>query len=157
MGSTVQVILAEDVPNLGHMGDLVTVKRGYARNYLLPKKLAVIATERNRKELEHHKRVLQRKLAKRLEEAKSLAEKLEGVSLTIPRKVAEDEKLYGSVSERDIQKALAEEGFEVEARQILLERHIKNIGMFDVPIRLAKDVEVTIKVWVVPEDTELDV
>ncbi len=157
MGSTVQVILAEDVPNLGHLGDVVTVKRGYARNYLLPKRLAVVATDRNQKELEHHRRVLQQKLAKRIEEAKSLAEKLDGVSLTIPRKVAEDEKLYGSVSERDIQKALAEEGIQVETRHIILERHIKNIGMFDVPIRLAKGVEVTIKVWVVPEDTEVEV
>ena len=152
MASTIQVILAEDVPHLGSMGDLVTVRRGYARNYLLPRKLAVAATERNVKQLQHQKRIMEQKAAKRLEEARSVAEKLKDVSLVIEKKVAEEEKLYGSVTERDIQHALADQGFSIEPRQILLEKHIKNLGVFTVPIRLANEVEVPLKVWVVAEE-----
>ncbi len=152
MGSTIRLILAEDVPNLGSMGDLVTVRRGYARNYLLPRDLAVAATERNVKQLQHHKRMMETKLAKRLEEARSVADKLKEVSLVIEKKVAEEEKLYGSVTERDIQKALEAQGFSVDVGQILLEKHIKNLGVFTVPIHLAKEVEVPVKVWVVAEE-----
>ncbi len=156
MASTIQVILAEDVPHLGGMGELVTVRRGYARNYLLPRKLAMVATERNVRQLQHQKRVLELKLAKRLEEARSVADKLKDVSLVIEKKVAEEEKLYGSVTERDIQKALAAEGFAIEVPQILLDKHIKNLGVFTVSVKLAREVEVPVKVWVVAEEEQAE-
>ncbi|MCD6498434.1 MAG: 50S ribosomal protein L9 [Deltaproteobacteria bacterium] len=149
-----QLILAEDVPHLGQMGDVVNVRRGYARNYLLPRKLAVAATERNVKEMEHHRRVIDSRRAKILEDARSRAAKLSGTSVTIVRKVAEEEKLYGSVTERDVQTALAAEGFDLEMRQIGLEHHIKNLGVFTVPIHLAHGIDVDVKVWVVAEETE---
>ncbi len=156
MASTIQVILAEDVPHLGGMGELVTVRRGYARNYLLPRKLAMVATERNVRQLQHQKRVLELKLAKRLEEARSVADKLKDVSLVIEKKVAEEEKLYGSVTERDIQKALAAEGFAIEVPQILLDKHIKNLGVLTVSVKLAREVEVPVKVWVVAEEEQAE-
>jgi large subunit ribosomal protein L9 len=147
-----QLVLSEDVPNLGHMGDVVKVKAGYARNYLLPRNLAVVATPRNIKRLEHEKRVIGKRLEKRLEEARSQAERLEGISVTIARKVTEEEKLYGSVTSRDVEEALREEGFDIERQQIEIPKAIKNLGVFNVTIHLAREVSVEIKVWVVAEE-----
>ena len=152
MSTNVQLVLSEDVPNVGRMGDVVSVRAGYARNYLLPRKLAVVATPRNVKQLEHEKRVINKRVEKRLDEAKSLADKLEGVSLTITRKVTEDEKLYGSVTTRDIDEALRREGFEVERSKIILETPIKNLGVFNVTLDLAGGISPEIKVWVVAEE-----
>lgn len=152
MGSQMQLVLSEDVPNLGHMGDVVKVKAGYARNYLLPRNLAVVATPRNIKRLEHEKRVIGKRLEKRLEEARSQAERLEGISVTIARKVTEEEKLYGSVTSRDVEEALREEGFDIERQQIEIPKAIKNLGVFNVTIHLAREVSVEIKVWVVAEE-----
>ncbi len=152
MSSTVQLVLSEDVANLGRMGDVVTVRAGYARNFLIPRKLAVAATPRNVKRLEHEQRVIQKRVDKRLAEAKSVAERLEGVSLTITRKVTHDEKLYGSVTVRDIAEALKVEGFEIEVSKIILAAPIKNLGVFNVTLKLAAEISAEIKVWVVAEE-----
>jgi large subunit ribosomal protein L9 len=147
-----QLVLAEDVPHLGHMGDVVTVKAGYARNYLLPRKLAVVATPRNVKQLEHQKRVIAKRAEKRVQEAQSRAQRLEGISITLARRVTEEEKLYGSVTPRDIEHALQDEGFDVDHRSIEVPQAIKNLGVFNVKIHLAPQVSVDIKVWVVAEE-----
>ena len=152
MSSQMQLVLAEDVPHLGHMGDVVTVKAGYARNYLLPRKLAVVATPRNVKQLEHQKRVIAKRAEKRLQDAQAQAERLEGISITIARRVTEEEKLYGSVTPRDIEQALHEEGLEVDYRKIEVPQAIKNLGVFNVKVHLAPEVKVEIKVWVVAEE-----
>lgn len=152
MSSTMQLVLSEDVAHLGRMGDVVTVRAGYARNYLIPRKLAVAATSRNVKRLEHEKRVVQKRVDKRLEEAKSMAERLEGVSLTITRKVTHDEKLYGSVTVRDIGEALKAEGFDIDGSKIVLSAPIKNLGVFNVTLNLTGDISAEIKVWVVAEE-----
>lgn len=149
MSTTVQLVLSEDVPHLGRMGDVVNVRAGYARNYLIPRKLAVAATPRNVKQLDHEKRVIAKRVEKRMDEAKSVAQRLEGVSLTIPRRVTAEEKLYGSVNEKDIQEALNNEGFDIEKSKITLEAPIKNLGVFNVTIGLAADISAAIKVWVV--------
>ena len=149
MSTTVQLVLSEDVPHLGRMGDVVSVRAGYARNYLIPRKLAVSATLRNVKQLDHEKRVIAKRVEKRMDEAKSIAQRLEGVSLTISRRVTEEEKLYGSVNEKDIREALKNEGFDIEKSKIALETPIKNLGVFNVTIGLAADISAAIKVWVV--------
>jgi large subunit ribosomal protein L9 len=146
-----QVILIEDVPNLGEIGQEVKVKPGYARNYLLPRKLAVTASTGGAKRLQHEKRIAEAK-AKRVRVADdALAKKLEQLSLTIARKVGEQEKLFGSVTAIDIEAALTEEKLPVDRRKILLNEPIKTLGVFEVPVRLRQDLETKIKVWVVAE------
>lgn len=154
MASTIQVILSADVPHLGHMGDVVNVRKGYARNYLLPRGLALLATQRNVKHLEHAKRVIQKQAERQIASAKEVADRLAAASITVPRRVAEEDRLYGSVTARDIQAALAAENIEVEARQIQLNEPIKHLGVFNVPVALARDVKAEVKVWVVEEEAE---
>jgi large subunit ribosomal protein L9 len=144
-----QVILCEDITNLGQTGDLLTVKDGYARNYLLPRGLAVLATSRNVRRLDHEKRVIAQRDAKRRKDAQSIKDKVEGLSLTIGANVGEDEKLFGSVTNRDIAEALVAEGVEIDRRQILLDQPIKALGVYTVDVKLARDVTAALKVWVV--------
>ncbi|HWP58232.1 MAG TPA: 50S ribosomal protein L9 [Candidatus Acidoferrales bacterium] len=145
------VILKEDIPNLGKMGDTVRVRDGYARNYLLPRKLVVEANKKNLRALEHQKRVLALRREKALRAAQSLAEKLAALSLRIPAKVGEEGRLFGSVTNMDLERALKEKGFEIERRKIHLEEPIKTAGDYEVPVRLATDLTVLLKVSVVPE------
>ena len=154
MATSIQVILSADVPHLGHMGDVVTVRKGYARNYLLPRGMAVVATPRNTKHLQHEKRVIEKKVERNTTEAKDVAERLKTVSITVAKKVAEEDKLYGSVTARDIQAALEADEIKVEHRQIQLKEPIKHLGVFNVPVALARDVEAEVKVWVVEEEEE---
>lgn len=147
-----KVILTENIANLGEIGQVVNVAPGYARNYLLPKGIALEATGKNIRELEHRKRVLALKREKVRQEMMSLAEKLNQVSLVMQRKVAEEEKLYGSVSASDIAAALAERGFEVQRKDILLEQPVKQIGEFQVPIRVDAGISATIKLVVEKEE-----
>ncbi len=144
-----KVILHTDVPDLGNIGDMVTVKAGYARNYLIPQGMAVKASTRNLSQLEHQKRMVERHKAKVLLDAESLAKKLENISCTIQVKVGEQDKLYGSVTAKDIEQALATEGVNISKRQIELEEPIKSVGVYTVPVRLHQDIHGKVKVWVV--------
>ncbi len=146
-----KVILRENIPNLGKTGDVVKVSEGYARNYLLPRNLVLVANEQNVSEMEHHKKVLSKKREKETSEAREVAKKLEQFSVTIARKVGENEKLFGSVTTADIAETLGQGGFKVDRRQVLLNEPIKQLGVTTVPVRLASDVDAQVKVWVVQE------
>jgi large subunit ribosomal protein L9 len=145
------VILKEDILNLGKMGDTVRVRDGYARNYLLPRKLVVVADKKNVRAFEHNKRVLAVQREKALRRAQTLGQKLSELSVRIAAKVGEEGKLFGSVTNMDLEKALKAKGFEVERRKIHLQEPIKTVGEFEVPIRLAADLTVNLKVSVVSE------
>lgn len=147
-----KVILREDIAKLGRMGDLVDVADGYGRNYLLPRKLAVPATEKNVRALEHERRVIETK-AKKLEQgAKAHAQALEGVRLSFSRVAGEEGKLFGSVTAMDIEEGLAAQGHQIERRRIELDHPIKQLGTHEVKIRILRDVTATIAVDVQRED-----
>jgi large subunit ribosomal protein L9 len=147
----VKVILREDVENVGRTGDVVEVAAGYGRNYLLPQGLAVKASTKNLKEQEHQKKLIQAHLDRQKKDAQDLAVSLKGISCTIARKTGEEEKLYGSVTPRDIEEALREEGISIDRKRILLEEPIKKLGVFKVPVKLHTEVTGNIEVWVVKE------
>ena len=149
-----KLILQEAVENLGEPGDIVDVKRGYGRNYLLPKGFAVIATAENERMVEALKARRAEREAADAAAAEALAESLSGVSINVKRKVAEGDTLYGSVSAADVAAALAEEGFEVGKDQVKLDHPIKNLGVFEVQLHLSYGVETNVKVWVVREESE---
>ena len=146
-----QVILTEDIAKLGAMGELVDVKPGYARNYLLPQNKAVKADPKNMRQLKHQQALIERRKAKLKAIAKNMAERLSDTSITIARKVGEQEKLYGSVTSLDIERALIDEGIELERKRIHLEEPIRSLGVYHVPVKLDSDVEAELKVWVVAE------
>ena len=147
-----EVVLKEDIENLGHMGDVVKVKDGYARNYLLPRGLVVLANNKNLKALEHEQRMIAQRRERLTKEAQGISDKLAGVSLEFTAKVGEEGRLFGSVTTMDIEKALKEQGYDVERRRIVLDAPIKNVGDYEVPIRLRPEVMPSIKVKVVSED-----
>ena len=142
------VILMQSVENLGEMGDTVSVARGYARNYLVPKGLAVLATEGHRKLVVEHMKLEAKRDDLRKASAEELAAKLGELSCTITVQAGEDDKLFGSVGARDIADALKESG-EFDHKQIVLDEAIKQLGVYSVPVKLHPEVEVTAKVWVV--------
>lgn len=146
-----EVILREEIPNLGKMGDVVRVRDGYARNYLLPRGLVLVANKKNLKVFEHQKRVVAAEKERVQKHAQSLAEKLAELTLVFPMKSGEEGKLFGSVTNIDIEKAIRAKGFEIERRRIQLADPIKTLGEFAVPIRLAADLTLVVKVSVVPE------
>jgi large subunit ribosomal protein L9 len=139
------VILKESVKNLGRIGDVVNVSEGYARNYLLPKKLVMIAGEGNIKMIENQKRSLAKKRAASHTQSQEAAKKLEGVTIALTRKVGENEKLFGSVTPHDISVALEKAGHKIEKSFVKLDHPIKALGSFDVTIQLEADVAATIK------------
>ncbi|NOZ24737.1 MAG: 50S ribosomal protein L9 [Nitrospirae bacterium] len=147
-----KVILREDVETLGHMGDIVTVKNGYARNYLLPRRLAVEANPRNIKEFEHLRRTIQEKANKVKNAAQALAERIASSPVVIKARAGEEEKLFGSVTNIDIEKALKESGFEIERRKIVLDEPIKRLGEYTVKIKLHPEVTADLTVKVVSEE-----
>ncbi|MBU2488865.1 MAG: 50S ribosomal protein L9 [Proteobacteria bacterium] len=147
-----KLILTKTVDPLGIVGQEVEVKAGYARNYLLPKKLAVHATQANMKLLAKKRVQWEQKVAKETEQAREAAARMADVTVTLKAKVSEGDKLYGSVNRRDILAALAEQGFVVERKQILLAEPIKSLGEYQVPVRLYKDVEPEITVIVAPQE-----
>ena len=149
-----KVILKSDVDQLGRMGDLVEVKAGFARNYLLPKEMAALATTKNVKLLEHEKRIIAAKIKKEKFSAEEIAKKIEALSITIPAKVGEEGKLFGSVSSKDIADAMLAAGVEVDKRKILLDKPIKEVGAFQVQIKVYRDVTASVKVDVVPSTDE---
>ena len=143
-----EVILREDIEKLGSRGDVVNVAPGYARNFLLPRRLAVPATDSNKKIVEQERQAHLRRDAKLVEESQQLAQLLNSVSLTIARKAGENDHLFGSVTAADIGDALAAQKFTVDRRKIHLEEPIRTLGEFKVPVRLHRDVtaEVTLQV-----------
>ncbi len=149
-----KVILAADVHHLGRMGDLVEVANGYARNFLLPKNLATTATLKNVRALEHQKRVISDQIRKEVRSAEGLASKLGGLTLSLEATVGEEGKLFGSISSKDISEALAAQGFEIEKRQVLLEKPIKEAGAHHVSIKIRHDVNVELKIDVVAKAEE---
>ena len=146
-----KVILKETIDSLGIIGSEVNVAKGYARNYLLPQNKAVTATPENRNMLAQEKAKFELQIAKEKKIAEEMAARLENVECKIAAKVSEEDRLYGSITVRDILKALQDQGVEVEKRMILLTEPIKNIGIHKVPIRVYKEVEPEITVEIVPE------
>jgi large subunit ribosomal protein L9 len=147
----VKIILRETIESLGIIGSRVNVADGYARNYLLPREKAVLDTPQNRKRLEQEKAKFDLQIAKERKIATELADMLQGVICTIPAKVSEADKLYGSVGVRDIMDALSKQNIEVQKRMVLLKDAIKNLGTYKIPIRVYKDVEPEITVEIVPQ------
>jgi large subunit ribosomal protein L9 len=147
-----RVILRENLDNLGKAGEVVTVRSGYGRNYLLPKGLAVPATEEDEARLQHEQRIIASRLAKLAKQLAADADRLSQVSVSLPRAVGEEDRLYGSVTNRDVAEALAEQGIKLDARKILLDEPIKSLGMTEVPVKLGQDVTAKIKVWVVKKE-----
>ncbi len=147
-----KVILTENISAVGQIGQVVNVAPGFARNYLFPQKLALEATGRNVKELDHQKRTLEAKREKVHQEMLSVAEKMSQVRLVLRRKVAEDDKLYGSVNVSDVQAAMKEAGYEVARKDVQIEQPIKQLGEFTVPIRV--DAQVSANITLVIEKDE---
>jgi large subunit ribosomal protein L9 len=146
-----EVLLMADVADLGKEGDVVTVSEGYARNYLLPQKLAAPVTEATRRRLAHLQRDRAKTREAELAACQALAAKLQTVSCTIAVKTGEGERLYGSVTAAEILRVLKEQGIELERQAVALEHPLKDLGVYDVPVKLHPQVETTIKVWVVEE------
>lgn len=146
-----EIILTENVEKLGKMGDLVKVADGYARNYLIPKGMAIQATKRSVKQLEHNKRLVEVKRLREAKDAQSVADRLQAIKVTIPAKVGEEEKLFGSVTRKNIAEALEKEGIKIDRKKILLTEAIKTTGVFDVDIKVHQDVTTKIRIWVVGE------
>ena len=146
-----EIFLMAKVADLGDEGDVVTVADGYARNYLFPKNLAAPVTDATKRKLAKIQREREAARAEALAEAKKAAAKLDGVSVTIAVKTSEGEKLYGSVGEAEIAAALKDQGIEIEKDLIDLESHIKELGVFDVKVKLHPEVEAAVKVWIVEE------
>jgi large subunit ribosomal protein L9 len=147
-----QVILRDDMENLGKSGEVVNVRPGYARNYLLPRGHAIKATESDVKRVEHEKRVIAARTAKMAKETQAEADKLSKVSVSIPRAVGEEDKLYGSVTTRDIAEALQAQGVTIDAKKLVLDEPIKALGLTEVAVKLGRGVQATIKVWVVKKE-----
>jgi len=147
-----EVIMMQSVDNLGQMGDTVTVARGYARNYLIPQGLAVLATEGHRKLVAEHMKLEAKRDDLHKASAEELAAKLGELSCTIAVQAGEDEKLFGSVGPRDIAEALQSDLCDFDHKQIVLDEPIKQLGVYSVPVKLHSKVEVTAKVWVVKAD-----
>jgi large subunit ribosomal protein L9 len=144
-----EVILRQAVENLGKPGDLVAVKAGYARNYLIPRGFALAANEGNKKRIEQQKARLEAAENERRGAAQQLADRLQQVSLTFSARVGEEEKLFGSVTAADIAQQLHAQGFEIEKRQVDLHEPIKSLGVYRIPIKLHADVKPEVRVWVI--------
>jgi large subunit ribosomal protein L9 len=144
-----QVILREDVNHLGEVGDLVTVKAGYARNYLLPRGLAIQANDRQLSRVEHERRILEARIAKARAGAEGEKAKLDEVVLTVEKSAGENGKLFGSVTAMEIEALLRDNGFTIDRRRIQLDENIKSLGEYDLGVKLHRDVVASIKVLVV--------
>ncbi|NOT45754.1 MAG: 50S ribosomal protein L9 [Acidobacteria bacterium] len=146
-----EVILREHVEHLGERGEIVKVASGYARNYLLPRKLALLATEGNRKHVERERKIVEAREATDRADAQAVADRIAAIAISIARRVGETEHLYGSVTAVDVAEFLKERGIEVDRRKLILPEPIKSLGEHEVPLKLHRDVTVTLKVQVVRE------
>ena len=144
-----KVILKEDVKGLGNLGEIVEVSNGYSRNFLLPQKKAVEATPHNIKTVEQKKKELEEKMKQNLHEIEEQSKKMNELSVTIARQVGEGEKMFGSVTTADIAEAITKEGITIDKHQIILEKPIKELGLFHIPVKLHPEVSAEIKVWIV--------
>lgn len=149
MPATIQVILQEDVTNVGTSGELVKVRPGFARNFLLPRKLASPATTAEINRVNHEKAVALVRSEKAKKEARGIADKLSALEIKIAQKVGEDDKLFGSVTSKEIHEAITAKGITVDKKKIVLKEPIRALGTFEVPVRLVADVTATLKVEVV--------
>ena len=147
-----QIILTQDVENLGKAGELVSVRPGYGRNYLVPRGMAVTATVKNKNRLDHEKAVIEKRVAKERATANDIATRINGMTLQFERQVGEDEKLFGSVTSRDIAEQLKKANVEIDHRWVALDGAIKALGKYEVPVKLAAGVTATLKFWVVGKD-----
>jgi large subunit ribosomal protein L9 len=153
MARNIQVVLTEDLPSVGDSGAVVNVKPGYARNFLIPRGLAAMATKRNVKQIDHQKRVAQARAAKQRVVAQQVANKLGDVRVTLKAQVGDEgQKLYGSITNRDIEEGLAALGFKIDKRKILLSEPIKELGSRKVAIKIAAGVDAEVLVEVIPSD-----
>ena len=150
----VEVILRKDVADLGSAGDMVRVAPGYARNYLIPQGVALLATAGNQRAIEAERRRIERARARRVRNAMQIAKELDGQSVTFTRRAGEGGRLFGSVTAADIVGALEERGLRVERRMLQLEDPVKEVGEHDVPVRVPPDVEAVLRVRVVAEEAE---
>lgn len=146
-----KIILRSDVDRLGKSGDVVNVAAGYARNYLLPRGLALEATSRSMQQIEVDRRREEKAVVQRRAEAEALAAKLEQLSLTISKQAGESDKLFGTVTAIEIAEAIGKEGFEIDKRKIVLEEPIKTLGIYTIPIKLHAEVTGKVKLWVVKD------
>ncbi|HDI45817.1 MAG TPA: 50S ribosomal protein L9 [Candidatus Omnitrophica bacterium] len=146
-----KIILIQDFKKLGNKGDMVEVKDGYARNYLIPQGIAREATPQVIKEIELKKKIEQEKQKRQIERLKKLRDQLCRLSLTVTVRTGEEEKLYGAVTNIDIAKALRNEGYEIDKSAIILEEPIKELGVYQIPVRLHPEIVAKVKVWVVKE------
>jgi large subunit ribosomal protein L9 len=146
-----EVILRQHVDNLGRRGEIVKVADGYARNYLLPRKLALPATAGNKQHIERERKIFEAREAEERAQAEALAARLSALTISISRRVGETEQLYGSVTAADIAEFLKDKGFEIDRRKLILPEPIKAIGEHDVPLKLHREVTVPLKVHVVKE------
>ncbi len=146
-----KVILRKDIETLGSIGDIVDVKEGYARNFLIPRKIAYTALSGNLRALEDEKKSIARKSEKELHVAEKISTDLEKVSVTIPVQVGEEDKIFGSVTTQMIADALKEKEFDIDKRKIEIEESIKTLGIYNVNIKLHSNINASIKVWVVRE------
>jgi large subunit ribosomal protein L9 len=149
-----EVILREFVDKLGKRGEVVKVSDGYARNYLLPRKLALPATDGNKKHVERERKIMETREADEKSQAEALAARLAAIDIRIARRVGDTDQLYGSVTAADITEYLKAKGFDVDRRKLILPEAIKSIGEYDVPLKLHREVTVPLKVRVVKEGTE---
>jgi large subunit ribosomal protein L9 len=147
-----QIILTQDVDNLGKAGELVSVRPGYGRNYLVPRGLAVTATVRNKNRLDHEKTLIEKRVAKERATATELAGRINGMTLQFERIVGEDEKLFGSVTNRDIAEQLKKANVEIDHRWVVLDHPVKALGKYETQVRLAAGVNATLKFWVVGKE-----
>ncbi len=143
-----EVILTDDVPNLGEMGDIVDVAPGYGRNYLLPQGLAERATTEKKSQIQHKQRQIEKKKEQQRKEAREILDEIDGISISVPERVAESDRLYGSVTEDDIADVLDQEGFDVEPKDIKLDDVIRELGIYRVPVKLASGIFARVHVWV---------
>ncbi len=146
-----KVILKDNIEGLGKAGQIINVKDGYARNFLLPRGLALIADEKNMKLLEYQRKKIEEEAKKKLQDAQSIAERMSNITLTLKAKAGEDLKLFGSITPKDIAEALEKEGFNIDKKQINIAEPIKRIGEYEVEVKLASNVSAKVKLNVVSE------
>lgn len=143
-----EVILKDDVPNLGEMGDIVEVADGYGRNYLIPEGLATQATSGKKAQIRHKQKQIELEKEEQREAAREVLEELDGISVSVPSRVAESDRLYGSVSARDVAEVLRDEGFDIEHKDVLMDEPFRELGIYRVPVKLASGINAHVRVWV---------
>jgi len=148
------VILCETISNLGEMGQTVKVSNGYARNYLIPRKLAVAADSASAKQIEHEMRIIKKREEKLRAELQAFAKQLEGVTVEMTARAGEEDRIFGSITTAHIAEKLAEMGYDIDRKKIVLAEPIKSLGVFSVPVRLISGIEANVQVWVQAEATE---